>query len=204
MSRAGRADLRRTRSTRRERRRILVVTEGRVTEPQYFTGLAKYARATGLTVQATEIVGLGRDPSRVVREAIQRRDGDRRIATDRDRYDEVWCVFDVDQHALIAGALVAAKRESIGVAVSNPCFELWLLWHLGDLAAAATPAQMRRHLKPYGIEGKAMPASFPYHDFAEAVRRAEVSCPADPYAIPGNPGTSVGRIVTRIVNQRTG
>ncbi len=49
--------------------------------------------------------------------------------------DELWLMVDVDrwgprQLAMVAQQAVSGKFE---MAVSNPCFELWLYLHLGDL-----------------------------------------------------------------------
>ncbi len=45
--------------------------------------------------------------------------------------DEYWVVFDVDHHrdAELASAFSLAKGKGYSLAGSNPCFELWLLFH---------------------------------------------------------------------------
>jgi len=40
-------------------------------------------------------------------------------------YDEIWCVFDIDDHQKIPQALDQAKANGISVARSNSCFELF-------------------------------------------------------------------------------
>ena len=48
---------------------------------------------------------------------------------------QYWCVFDVEaprQHERLLEAVQMAQDNDIGVAVSNPCFELWLLLHFAD------------------------------------------------------------------------
>lgn len=45
------------------------------------------------------------------------------------RYDHIWCVFDIDEHPFVPEARQQARDNRIDVAVSNPCFELWLLLH---------------------------------------------------------------------------
>ncbi len=52
-----------------------------------------------------------------------------RGSTSSVRYDAVWCVFDVDQHPKIKEALSLAAKNGISVALSNPCFEFWLVLH---------------------------------------------------------------------------
>jgi hypothetical protein len=48
------------------------------------------------------------------------------------RFDEVWCVCDVDEHPRLTEALQRATENDIKVALSNPCFELWALLHLRE------------------------------------------------------------------------
>lgn len=59
---------------------------------------------------------------------------DRAIAENAE-IDEFWCVFDVEcpvQHPGLSDVARRAEQEGIGLAVSNPCFELWLALHFKD------------------------------------------------------------------------
>ena len=49
--------------------------------------------------------------------------------------DEYWCVIDVDRHANLGPAIEKALANDIGVAVSNPCIELWFILHFQEQAA---------------------------------------------------------------------
>jgi hypothetical protein len=49
--------------------------------------------------------------------------------------EEVWCVFDIDEHPLIPEAKDQARANGIEMAISNPCFELWALLHFQDQRA---------------------------------------------------------------------
>jgi hypothetical protein len=193
---AGSSELGHRKKQRQERRRILIVAEGEQTEPEYFEGLAKYARATGVNVFAAHTVGLGRDPLALVREAIRRRK-----AADRDEYDEVWCVCDVDAHDTLHRALTEARRNAVLMAVTNPCFELWLLWHYRDYRRVTSKDLLRRALRQHGCVDKHVPKNFSYAGYRDALKRAERSEMAtDAYGVPANPGTCVGRVVARIAN----
>jgi hypothetical protein len=44
-------------------------------------------------------------------------------------FDEVWAVFDQDQHTTVAEAKSLAEQNGIKVGFSKPSFELWLLLH---------------------------------------------------------------------------
>lgn len=49
-----------------------------------------------------------------------------------DEVDECWCLFDVEwpqHHPHLAKAMALAEKNGVHLAISNPCFELWLLLH---------------------------------------------------------------------------
>ncbi len=49
--------------------------------------------------------------------------------------DTLWSVFDVDRWPVKNLSLVChqARQKKYSLAISNPCFEVWLCLHLGDL-----------------------------------------------------------------------
>jgi hypothetical protein len=50
-------------------------------------------------------------------------------------HDQVWCVFDRDEHPNFAKAIDLADRHGINLAISNPCLELWVILHFEDQTA---------------------------------------------------------------------
>lgn len=154
---------------------VLVVCEGAVTEREYLHG---FKAAHGITTVRIEVVTPGGDPLATVEEAARRSENARREAERGGdpnlAYDEVWCVFDVDQHARLAAARALAARHEINLAVSNPCFELWLLLHFAEHAAHTSAAQARRllrkHLPQYD---KHLTFEHVGDGYADAVRRAD-------------------------------
>jgi 8-oxo-dGTP pyrophosphatase MutT (NUDIX family) len=133
---------------------LLVVCEGEVTERQYISG---FRQAQGANTVRLEIVAPGGDPRALVQRAAELRDeaADR---ADRERdenlaYDEVWCVFDVDDHARLDAARELAEETGIRLAVSNPCFELWLILHFREHGAHLTSRQaanlLGKHIRDY-------------------------------------------------------
>ena len=103
---------------REPRKQVLIVCGGTRTEPDYFEGLKKARRNPAVQVK---VLGKGIDPEQLVKHA-HRVHGD---------YDEVWCVVDTDEFD-IAKAAKVADQLGVLLAVSNPCFELWLLLHFTD------------------------------------------------------------------------
>lgn len=67
-----------------------------------------------------------------------------RKAKDGEEIDEIWCVFDVESpksHPNLLNAIALAKKNGINLAISNPCFELWLILHFEDQTAYLTTSQ---------------------------------------------------------------
>lgn len=96
--------------------RFLIVCEGEKTEPAYFDGF----RVPSVVIK---VEGLGKDPLMLVESATGLRG--------KERYDQVWCVFDRDDvlPERFNQALALAQRRKIRVAYSNQAFELWYLLH---------------------------------------------------------------------------
>ena len=109
---------------------ILVLTEGTVTERQYLKHMQKVApRSCGARLK----LGLAEsDPIKLVSKAVRQLEYDKRRRDGR-TFDEIWCVFDYDAHFQHPSSLLTllnhASSHDINVAVSNPCFELWLVLH---------------------------------------------------------------------------
>lgn len=141
----GPARLRRRDPFREPRRRILVVCEGRKTEPGYFRDLV---REEALQLVRLEVDDRGAVPRTLVARAVElRKEAEREAKRTSDtqlRYDEVWCVFDVDEHPEIPDAKQQALAHGIRLAVSNPCFELWLLLHFRDQTSFIERNKLRR------------------------------------------------------------
>jgi len=118
----------RRRLGRKKKRTILIVGEGRETEPNYFHGL-KQLQSVRDRYAVTIKRGGGGSRIQIVKEAVNRsRDPGR-------RYDEAWCVFDTESLGSVDAvkdyqdAIVLANQNDIVVGVSNPSFEVWLLAH---------------------------------------------------------------------------
>lgn len=97
------------------------------------------------------------EPKSLVRAAIEHQQRAPHSAQDRyAAYDEVWCVLDVEAprpHPGLTEALGLAGRHDVHIAISNPCFELWVLLHFGDLTAYQTSDQAQRALEGHPLCG---------------------------------------------------
>ena len=130
--------------------RVLIVCEGKKTEPNYFRDLVDQRR---LSTANVVIDGFGYDPRRLVATAKYLEKEERRRG---DSYDVVYCVFDRDQHAHFGTASKEAQGAKLKLARSWPCFEYWLVLHFvyhrdpydqSDDGSAARNCV--RHLKEY-------------------------------------------------------
>jgi hypothetical protein len=153
----GRSGPPRRRATRDAvRRELLVFVEGEETEERYLTDWAQRCRRrTLVTIDRFH----GR-PLQLVEEAVaRRRAGAREARRAQGRpYDEIWCVFDVDDHPNFAQAVDLARRNGVGVAVSNPCIELWFILHFEDQTAFINRTDAQRRAADLLGCGKALTA----------------------------------------------
>lgn len=146
----GNRTLKRHVATRKTRRTFLIFCEGARTEPEYLEGLRKDpAIHVAAAVQLRVEPGYGRDPRTLVSRAVEAR---RRAREQDEEIDEVWCVFDVESpkhHPGLLNAIQLAQANDIKLAISNPCFELWLILHFQDHGRALTSddaCRLRRRL----------------------------------------------------------
>lgn len=179
-----------------------MVCEGKKTEPYYFKAFQHHVRNRLVHV---EIQAEGGVPKTAVELAIELRDEADRDARAKDdeylRYDEVWCVFDVDEHPNLEEACHCARDAAIQLAISSPCFELWALLHFQEQAE-----QIHRHAAQSAVKSY-LPQYEKELDFrrlipgyTEAVSRAtRLEALAHAHGEPRrNPSTGVFRLTERI------
>lgn len=119
-----------------------------MTEPMYLSELC----GQSVSLQFSGAGGLA--PLTLVQRAREQLKANRHAPRD-DRFDEIWCVFDRDNHPNLNQAIAEARDAGIRVAFSNPCFELWLVWHLEDWTAHVGRGVIQRRSRELGLtEGK--------------------------------------------------
>ena len=132
--------------------RILIVCEGRKTEPNYFLGLKHSLRLGTANVDITG--DSDPNPTRVVAFAKKRYHEEKKNELP---FDYVYCVFDKDRHTDYQEALSQiknAKPEGVFHAITSvPCFEYYLLLHYIYSAKPYTSAEvlstLKRHYENY-------------------------------------------------------
>jgi hypothetical protein len=120
-------------SRRAVRREILAFVEGKKTEDLYLVDWRRRFR-DNILITVDPFRGV---PLSLVTHAVERlKDENREQRRGRGRgFDEVWCVFDVDEHPNLPQAVDLARRHGISLAISNPCLELWFILHFEDQTA---------------------------------------------------------------------
>lgn len=129
-ARAG-AELQRQKRERARNTRYLIVCEGTKTEPHYLRELLDDLRIRPQVVRVAPNDGVS--PDRVVAHALALYEED---AVAGDAFDQVYCVFDRDQHTTFDAAVqrtkaLSAAGQPFAAITSTPCFEVWLLLHFG-------------------------------------------------------------------------
>ncbi|MCY3949065.1 MAG: RloB family protein [Acidimicrobiaceae bacterium] len=113
-----------------ERSRFVIFCEGELTEPLYLKAFASLQEVRNLAT--LDIRGMGCGPRKLVEEARDVKRSERGQSTGTSEY---WCVFDVEAprpHDRLHEAVQMARDNGINAAISNPCFELWLILHFAD------------------------------------------------------------------------
>ncbi len=170
-----------------QRKIVLIVCEGKETEPQYFNGLRVDCKNPRVTIKIANEHGVPRTIVEIAKTHKHQFD-----------YDSVWCVFDVDEHPNIPDARQMARDNGIKLAISNPCFELWLLLHFTEPPGCHDRKMIKRRLKGY-IEGYDKKVDFGMlkPGLEDALRRAKrLDKQAGDLGKPDcNPTTGVYRLV---------
>ncbi len=186
---------------------VLILSEGEKTEPLYFNALCRDKRLSSVRVK---VVGVGVDPTQLVREADKRRAA-LKIELGKDTDIQVWCVFDCEglgASVKVEEAIRYADQIGVELAISNPAFELWYLLHLINsskpfqkaiqIIHALQPLLKAQRLPPYT---KTNPRIYEYLKMyqADAIQRAMALCAYDAAMSPQercpNPSTGVYRLV---------
>ena len=186
---------------RSPRPRLLVLCEGARTEPNYFGALRQELGLSGVKVDGPATL---KEMPEKVRKSW------------KDDFDEVWCVFDVDERdeevrrlRTELNRLRRKTKKGVHAAVSAPCFEYWLLLHFafttktfygmegGRSACQQVIQRLQVHLPGYKKNDAAV------YDrcraqLAKALQRARRLDPEQP-----NPTTEVGKLVERLQGLRS-
>lgn len=213
MARRNPPSIRRRQSRREPKQRFFLFCEGKNTEPAYFSALKRTLTGALITIETKPGVGV---PMTIATEAIKFAKSagltrnSRRKKNLFEENDEVWAVFDRDEHPNFDDAVSLCEGNNVGVARSNPCFELWLILHEKDYDRPDHRDAVQRELKKLRPEYDNRRGKIPdCDDLVTRVESAEERGKVlierreeqgDPH---GNPSTTVGMLTgaIRIANK---
>jgi hypothetical protein len=126
---------------------VIIAYEGKETEPLYFQALVRELGLTSISI----LKHMATDPRSIVTQARDERDL-LRAAKAWKPGDFAWAVFDGDEHIAVNRsnwheAINMAQANNIGLAISNPSFELWYLLHYREHYTNITRQQAISALK---------------------------------------------------------
>jgi hypothetical protein len=173
----------------------IIATEGTKTEDQYFDIFPKNR-------VRVEVLPTGEDGKSSPQHVLDRLEAYKK-KYDLGQKDKLWLMIDVDKwHPQnLAEVCKQAKQRKFGLAVSNPCFELWLWLHHADVEDSdvncqAIEKRLRARLGSYNksrLDVEAYRATV-----KEAVRRAKALHTNPEELWPSFPGTHVYKVVASL------
>jgi hypothetical protein len=119
--------------------------------------------------------------------------------------DQVWAVFDRDDHPRFEEAVANCETANVRVARSNPCIELWLILHERDFDRYEDRHDMQKILAELRPEYDPDRAKTPdcddlvkRVDAAERRSKTQLRRRAEEDNPHGNPSTTVGQLTREI------
>lgn len=190
--------------TFRDDRLIVVVTEDTYAPKQYF----RLIHAPRVVVKVAASQGGYCSPTAIL-------ESGRALRADKDFcfFDEFWLLLDTDhwtQPAHVGNFMTVAKsarEEGFNIAVSDPCFDLWLLLHHEEIAStlpiapcSAVGARIRHLIGEFNKTN----LKAEHYDVARALVAIERAKGLTPYLAAfrlNNPGTQVWALVERALRE---
>lgn len=166
--------LKRRRYVREPKRRFFLFCEGKKTEPTYFAALRHEYRDALILIETNPGVGV---PLTVACAAARRvkelglAHRSRKSLSSFEKGDEVWAVFDRDDHPNFTKAVALCESRGVRCARSNPCFEVWLILHERDYDRPDGRFAVQAHLKRIRPEYSPKDGKVP--NCADLIRRVE-------------------------------
>jgi hypothetical protein len=197
--------------------RILIVSEGSKTEPNYFKEIRSDYRLHTANIEVRSSA-LGTAPIQVVRYAKELfENGDRHKRIQARAFEQVYAVFDRDDHDSYFDALVLAEslngklkndnKQAIKFSsiASVPCFELWLLLHFEDVFAPVhrddVIKRLKRHIPDY-VKGTTRSYFLTKERLPYAVQRSQILVGKFSARTAPEPYTAIVDLVTLLTSMR--
>ena len=191
---------------------IIVVTEGEKTEPSYLRAFKEihvppHVKSSVFNLKIISGDGFGGGvPMTVVNCAVEEL---QKLQGTLSREDSVWAMFDRDEHPEFEEVKRKARNQGVQLAISNPCFEIWGIYHYKDWQGPIERDQCQKELKKLCPSyNRKSGKTFIDRDMikdkcCDAIERAEKSLNSreeegDP---EGNPSTTVHCLIRTILSK---
>ena len=173
----------------------LISTEGEKTEKEYFL---MFNSRTSIVKVKPIVAKRDSSPNKVLARM-------KANLSDLKRDDEAWLVVDKDswnEAQLMELHLWAQTNDTYGFALSNPCFELWILMHFETCGGVHDIRTCRERLKRYipGYNKGIDPKYFSMDVIKKAIKNAKSLDSPPCRDWPRGTGSTVYRLVDKIVN----
>ena len=139
--------MRERREAFRDARLIVIASEGKDTERIYFKALAK--EYTNPRVHVHVLERSENEQNNSSPEHVLKQLNDYKSQYELEADDELWLVVDKDRwtEAMLSRVATECSQEvAMHMALSNPCFELWLLLHMED-ALSLPPEEQKQWME---------------------------------------------------------
>jgi hypothetical protein len=177
---------------RRDTKLFIVATEGKETEKQYF----RMFNSTRIKVEILATTEDGKSSPEYVLERLDKC----KKQYDLNEDDMLWLVSDVDRWGdkKLSDVCSQGRQRGYNLAISNPCFEVWLTLHFEDINTEDRTcdnfkARLRTILGSYNGSNLNISAYKP--NTKDAVNRAKNLHPSSQQDWPPTLGTHVYRLV---------
>lgn len=139
------SNLTRPKKTLSARKIIHIICEGEVTEPDYLKWFANWNKVGGLDI---DIIPKGGPIRALVDKMLEqsKKYKDRKKCTE-DIQHEIWGVADIDEHPKRLEAINLARDLKLNLIISNPCFEIWGVFHFEPFSSPRHRHFIQKYLK---------------------------------------------------------
>jgi hypothetical protein len=187
-------------AVREVRKKYIIATEGEKTEKIYFEKFAEQNYRKNIFIQILPSKSDGDNSPEKVLERINKFARDKIFDKER---DECWLVIDFDSWTVKKLSRIYQKCENnnYNLAVSNPCFELWLNLHQDNPKTPQKCSDCLKELKK--LLGNYSKNNFDVDKLIEnvekAISKAEQLQKNETEALPTETGTHVYKLVVKLI-----
>ncbi|CAK0751036.1 RloB-like protein [Azospirillaceae bacterium] len=139
--------LERHKPKREPKRRFFIFCEGKNTEPAYFEAIKCRFCGADIKLELIPSAGVPFTLAGKAAELAKQLNRGRQKRDSFEKNDQIWAVFDRDEHPNYTEAVQLCESNGVRVGRSNPCFELWLILHDQEFHRPVDRHAVQSHLQ---------------------------------------------------------